>query len=173
EPIGHGRGGSHGACRIFRLGYEDPAYVTLAQQARPVWNELESACGERLLLSTPQLTFGPHMPQVRAAMRAAGAACGVFAGAGAVTRSPGTRVPGAVLLEPGPAVIAAARALVGLSGLAGEIRTGVRVTALADNGSMVRLSPSAGDIEAGRVIVTAGPWTSGLLATAGIRMPAL
>jgi sarcosine oxidase len=170
-PIGHGRGGSHGPCRIFRLGYEDPAYVTLAQQARPFWSELEYACGERLLQSTPQLTFGPQMPRVRAAMRAAGAACDVISGAEAATRFPGIRVAGDVLLEPASAVIAADRALAGLAGLAGEIRTGVRVTALSDDGRTVRLSTSAGDVQAGRVIVTAGPWTSGLLATAGITVP--
>jgi sarcosine oxidase len=170
-PIGHGRGGSHGACRIFRLGYEDPAYVALAQQASPVWSELENACGERLLLPTPQLTFGPHMPRVRAAMWAAGVACDPISGAEAAARFPGIRVTGDVLLEPTSAVIAADRALAGLSGLAGEIRTGVRVTALADDGRTVRLSTSVGVVEAGRVIVTAGPWTPGLLATAGITVP--
>jgi sarcosine oxidase len=30
---GHDRGSSHGAERIFRFGYTDPAYVTLAQQS--------------------------------------------------------------------------------------------------------------------------------------------
>ncbi len=166
-PVGHSRGGSHGSCRIFRLGYDDPGYVTLAGQARALWSELEDACGERLLLPTPQLTFGPQMPQVHAAMRAAGAACEMLTAASAAARFPGVRVAGEVLLEPASAVIAADRTLAGLAGLAGEIRTGVRVTALADDGRRVRVSTSAGDIEAGGVVVCAGPWTSGLLATAG------
>ncbi len=171
-PVGHSRGGSHGSCRIFRLGYDDPGYVTLAGQAKALWSELEDACGERLLLPTPQLTFGPQMPQVHAAMRAAGAACEMLTAASAAARFPGVRVAGEVLLEPASAVIAADRTLAGLAGLAGEIRTGVRVTALADDGRRVRVSTSAGDVEAGRVIVCAGPWTSGLLATAGIIVPA-
>jgi sarcosine oxidase len=170
-PIGHKRGGSHGSCRIFRLGYDDPAYVSLAGHARAVWRELEDACGERLLLPAPQLTFGPQMPQVHAAMLAAGAACEVLTAADAAARFPGVRVAGEVLHEPASAVIAADRTLASLAGLAGEIRTGVRVTALADDGRRVRVSTSAGDVEAGRVIVCTGPWTSGLLATAGITLP--
>jgi sarcosine oxidase len=170
-PIGHSHGGSHGPCRIFRLGYDDPAYVTLAEQARGLWSELEDACGERLLFPTPQLTFGPQMPQVRAAMQAAGAACDVLTAAEAAARYPGVCVDGEVLLEPASAVIAADRALHNLAGLAGEIRTGIRVTALADDGRKVLVSTNAGDVEASRVIVCAGPWTSGLLATAGIAVP--
>ena len=171
-PIGHRRGGSHGSCRIFRLGYDDPGYVTLAGQARALWGELEYACGERLLLPTPQLTFGPQMPQVHAAMRAAGADCEVLTAERAASMFPGVCVAGEVLLEPASAVIAADRSLAGLARLAGEIHTGVRVTALADDGRRVRVSTSAGDVEAGRVIVCAGPWTAGLLATAGITVPA-
>jgi sarcosine oxidase len=173
-PIGHSGGGSHGTCRIFRLGYNDPAYVTLAGRARALWGELEGACGEQLLFPTPQLTFGPQMPQVRAALRAAGADCDVLTAAEAAGRFPHVRVAGEVLLEPASAVIAADRTLASLTSLArlaGEIRTGVRVTALSDDGRRVRVSTSAGDIEASRVIVCAGPWTSGLLATAGITVP--
>ena len=110
-PIGHSHGGSHGTCRIFRLGYDDPGYVTLAGLAHGLWNELEDACGERLLLPTPQLTFGPQMPQVRAAMRAAGAACEVLTAGEAAARFPGVRIPDEVLLEPESAVIAADRTL--------------------------------------------------------------
>jgi len=145
-PVGHSRGGSHGSCRIFRLGYDDPGYVTLAGQARALWSELEDACGERLLLPTPQLTFGPQMPQVHAAMRAAGAACEMLTAASAAARFPGVCVAGEVLLEPGSAVIAADRTLAGLAGLAGEIRTGVRVTALADDGRRVRVSTPAAEM---------------------------
>jgi len=173
-PIGHSHGGSHGLCRIFRLGYDDPAYVTLAEQARLLWSELEDACGERLLFPTPQLTFGPQMPEVRAAMRAAGAPCDVLTAAEATARYPGVRVDGEVLLEPTSAVIAADRALASLARLAcraAEVRTGIRATALADDGRKVRVSTSAGDVETGRVIVCGGPWTSGLLATAGITVP--
>ena len=134
-----------------------------------------TACGERLLHPTPQLTFGPQMPQVRAAMREAGAACELLPAHEAAARFPGVTVTGDVLVEPESAVIAADRALAALAsprraGRAGWLRSGPasRVTALADDGRRVRVSTADGDIEAARAIVCAGPWTAGLLATAGI-----
>jgi sarcosine oxidase len=173
-PVGHSRGGSHGSCRIFRRGYEDAWYVKLAGQARRPWAELEDACGELLLRPTPQLTFGPQMPQVLAAITAVGAACELLPEAEAAARYPGVAVTGETLVEPESAVIAADRALASLAALAGQggtIRTGVRVSALADDGRSVRVQTNAGEVEAGAVIVCAGPWTSRLLATAGIAVP--
>jgi len=179
--VGHAGGGSHGACRIFRLGYDDPQYVTLALRARALWTEAEQDSGERLLHPTPQLTFGPQLPAVRDAMLFAGAACEQLGRGQAAERFGGIATVGPVLLEPESAVIAADRALAALAALAGlpdqAGRTGlpaegVRVTALADDGRRVMLRTSAGDVEARRAIVCAGPWTAGLLASAGIALPA-
>ena len=173
-PVGHASGGSHGACRIFRLGYDDPAYVALAVRARQPWAELESACGERLLYPTPHLTFGPWLPQVLAAMTAAGGACELMTAAQATERHPGVTATGDVLVELDSAVIAADRALAclaSLAGPAGTVRTGVLVRALADDGRAVLVRTSDGDIAAGLAVVCAGPWTSRLLATAGITVP--
>jgi sarcosine oxidase len=173
-PIGHLSGGSHGTCRIFRRGYDNASYVTLAGQARAPWNELEDVCGQRLLYPTPQLTFGPQMPLVLAAMTAAGAACELLPETAALARYPGVAVTGETLVELESAVIAADKALACLAGLAGppgSVRTGVRVSALADDGRIVRVQTSAGVIDASAVIVCAGPWTSRLLATAGIVVP--
>lgn len=168
--VGHGAGGSHGACRIFRLGYDDPHYVALARQARELWTDLEGACGERLLHPTPQLTFGPQLPQVRDAMAQAGAACEQLPAGAAAERFPGVVTTGEVLLEPDSAVIAADRVLAVLADGA-EIRAGQRVTALTDDGRRVRLETSTGQVEADCAIICAGPWTAGLLATAGISLP--
>ncbi len=170
--IGHLSGGSHGACRIFRLGYDDPEYVALAAMARDLWTGLEQACGARLLHPVPQLTFGPQMPDVHQAMRAAGTACELLSEREAAERFPAVAADGPVLLEPDSAVIAADLALAVLAGRAGDgVRRGARVTAIADDGRRVRLSTIAGDIDAGCAIVCAGPWTSGLLATGGITVP--
>src|SRR5258708_21462133 len=80
----------------------------------------------------------------------------------AAARFPWVQAGGEVLLESESAVIAADRAMACLAAPAGQIRTGARVTGLADDGRRVRVSTSAGDIDAGTVIVSAGPWTSGL-----------
>ena len=40
--LGHERGSSHGASRIFRVSYPDPHHVRLAQSALASWRELEA-----------------------------------------------------------------------------------------------------------------------------------
>jgi sarcosine oxidase len=168
--VGHRGGGSHGSCRIFRLGYETPEYVTLALRARRLWAELEADCGERLLHPAPQLTFGPQMPQVMAAMREAGAAFELLSAQATAGRFPDVSVAGPALYEPDSAVIAADRALAALAGQV-IVRQAVRVTGLTDDGTAVRITTSRGDILARRAIVCAGPWSAELLATAGITIP--
>jgi glycine/D-amino acid oxidase-like deaminating enzyme len=48
EP-GHLYGSSHGATRIFRTAYRDPAYTRFALEALHGWRELEADAGEPLL----------------------------------------------------------------------------------------------------------------------------
>ncbi|MCU1427634.1 MAG: Sarcosine oxidase, partial [Actinomycetia bacterium] len=43
--VGHRRGGSHGASRIFRYGYSDPMYVRMALLARDLWHDVEVETG--------------------------------------------------------------------------------------------------------------------------------
>ncbi len=71
--LGHDRGSSHGATRIFRLSYSDPHYVRLAQGALQSWRELEAECGEQLIVPTGGLDFGPVALENARAL----AACGV------------------------------------------------------------------------------------------------
>ena len=84
--LGHDRGSSHGASRIFRLSYPDPHYVRLAQGALQSWRELEAEVGEELIVTTGGLDFGPVAVENARAL----AACGV-----ATSCSPGPRWPGA------------------------------------------------------------------------------
>jgi sarcosine oxidase len=56
--LGHNRGSSHGATRIFRFAYDDPVYVRLAQEALPLWRELESTAGRSLLHITGGIDVG-------------------------------------------------------------------------------------------------------------------
>jgi sarcosine oxidase len=174
--LGHIDGGSHGSCRIFRLGYENPAYVTLAAQARDNWTELEEASGEQLLHPTPQLTFGPQLDEVRTAMEQAGRPGELISPAEATEQFPGVAVTGPVLFEPASAVISADRALAALARLTGPaaLRDGGepdQVTGLAALGSGVRISTGAGDVDAERAVVCAGPWTGRLVAGLGIAVP--
>ena len=47
--LGHARGSSHGATRIFRFAYPDPGYVRMAVVAREAWLRLEEDAGRELL----------------------------------------------------------------------------------------------------------------------------
>src|SRR5882757_5258073 len=70
---GHGRGSSHGATRIIRLGYfEHPSYVPLLRRAYELWRELEAACGQQLLHVTGIAEIGaPDSTLVRGTLAAA------------------------------------------------------------------------------------------------------
>jgi sarcosine oxidase len=169
---GHTGGGSHGSCRIFRFGYEDPRYVPLVRQARQAWTELEEASGERLLEPTPQLTFGPLAGQVKTALERAGAPVEVLTEAEAMSRFTGVALNGAgdILYEPESAVIRADRAL---AVLAARVQPQVRkVTELTASDSGVQVSLADGEtIDAEVAIVSAGSWTGRLVAPAGISVP--
>src|SRR5262245_57925666 len=55
---GHRRGSSHGGSRIFRFAYAEVSYVKLAQEALPLWRELEADAGETLLELTGAVDHG-------------------------------------------------------------------------------------------------------------------
>lgn len=169
--IGHPGSGSKGSCRIFRVGYREPGYVTAALQARDLWRALETASGRQILHPRLQLTFGTGMRSIQEAMIAAGAPCEVMPAAEAARRFPAMAAGGPVLLEPDSAVIAADQALAALAAGEAEIRTGIRVTRVSDDGRQVTLQTTAGEVRARTAVITAGPWSSGLLATAGVPIP--
>ena len=43
--VGHPYGSSHGGSRIFRFAYDEPEWVRSAQEALPLWRELEEEVG--------------------------------------------------------------------------------------------------------------------------------
>jgi sarcosine oxidase len=47
--VGNAHGSSHGRSRIFRLAYAEDYYVRLAQEALPLWRELEADSGTTIL----------------------------------------------------------------------------------------------------------------------------
>jgi sarcosine oxidase len=170
--IGHEGGGSRGSCRIFRLGYDDPGYVTMARRARELWRDLEQESGQRILRPAAQLTFGDGLHAVRDGMQRAGAPCELLTAGEAAARFPAIATGGPALLEPESCVIAADSALRALTAAVPLVRTGIRVTGIEDDGRQVRLRADGGNVlTAGHVIVCAGPWTAPLLATAGITVP--
>ena len=70
--VGHARGSSHGAGRIFRFSYQEPDDVRLAVRARDVWRALEERAGEELLIETGGIDSGPGAEGCAAALEACG-----------------------------------------------------------------------------------------------------
>lgn len=57
--LGHARGSSHGAARITRHSYAEPAYARLMPEAFRAWRELEADAGEALYIRTGGVSFSP------------------------------------------------------------------------------------------------------------------
>ena len=114
--IGHQGAGSKGSCRIFRLGYADPAYVAAARSAGELWRQLEAESGYVIMHPTAQLTFGTGLRAVMEAMTQAGAPCELLPASEVAHRFPAIRTGGPALLEPESCVTAADQALAALRG---------------------------------------------------------
>ena len=174
--VGHGTSGSKGSARIFRLGYDDPAYVRLAMTARRLWSELEAESRTTLLTTTGQVTVGDDLDVLTDAMAAAGAPYHRITPAEVKARFPALSVPTDAVYEPGSGVIAADRSLAVLGRVgAVEIRQRTSVTRLDDTGHGVRVVTRTAEKEVvlrgSAAIVCAGPWTAPLVTAGGLGLP--
>jgi sarcosine oxidase len=177
--LGHARGSSHGATRIFRLAYPDPGYVRMAVSALPVWARLQAEAGEQLLVRTGGLDAGPGADRCAAAL----ADCGVehhwLTAADLRDRFPqiAPRPGERMLFQPAAGVCLADRTVAALQRLAARdgvpIRTHTPVLGIDSRGGRAVLRTPAGEISAGTVVVTAGPWSERLLARVLTRAPRL
>lgn len=175
--VGHKRGSSHGASRIFRLSYPLPEYVALAQRSLPLWRALEAETGHTLLTTTGGLDTGKDLDQHVAALTEHGVSFEMIDGAEATRRWPlmSLASDAPVLYQADAGIVAADKAVAafvqGARAAGARVDEGVRVEAIepVDAGVLVRTAAEA--IAADAVVVTAGAWARGLLATAGIELP--
>jgi sarcosine oxidase len=157
--LGHARGSSHGATRIFRLAYPEAKWVRLAQQALDGWRELEQESGEELLLFNGLLElYREGGVSSQRALEECGAGYELLTRSEAESRF-GVSVPedSHVLFQPDAGVVYAERALRAF-GRGVDIREHRRVESLDELDEPV-------------VVVTAGPWARRLLASHGIDLP--
>jgi sarcosine oxidase len=175
--IGHAHGSSHGRSRIFRYSYPDPLYVRMAQQALPLWRQLEAETGNGLLMPTGGLDMGPDLDAHTAALDACGVAFERLSGTEVMTRFEGLRVAPDVpaIYQADGATIAAEttwRSLADAAVRAGaDLQMGAPVVRLAVTGDRVDLDSAADSYRAKVAVVTAGGWSRDLLAGVGIDLP--
>jgi len=177
--LGHTRGSSHGATRIFRLSYPEPAYVRMAMAARPAWARLQAAAGEELLITTGGLDAGPGAEVCAAALAECGAAHSWLTASQVRGRFPGIAAqPGErMLYQPDSGVCLAGRTVAALQRLAeqqgADIRADCPVLAIEPNGDRAVVRTATGPVSATVVVAAAGPWSGRLLAGAVSQPPRL
>ncbi|PZF12931.1 FAD-dependent oxidoreductase [Curtobacterium sp. MCLR17_034] len=182
---GHHLGSSHGATRIFRQGYADPEYVALTTRALALWEALEAAAGEELIVRTGAVDHG--RPEVVDAIAAALADADIphesLTPDQAAARWPGIAFEGNVLAHPSAGRIRSDRTievfltLAEATGLA-DLRFDTRVTGLEDHGDDVTVTLSdGGAVRTASVVAAVGSWAptlvGELLAGRGAGLPAI
>ena len=171
---GHDRGSSHGATRIIRLSYfEHPSYVPLVRHAYALWQELEQASGQQLLHVTGVAEMGPPDSMLVSGTLAAAHQHGlrhdVLSAKELMQRYPAFRLPEhfVAVLQPDGGYLAAERAVEALLARAihagAAVRTCETISAIEPRAGHVRIVTDRGVVEAGTVIVAAGPWLNSLL----------
>jgi sarcosine oxidase len=166
--VGHPCGSSHGASRIFRFAYDETEWVELAQEALPLWRELEQESGTEVLSLTGLLDTRDDSAPLRRALDACVAQYELLDAEEAARRF-GIELEGEVVLELHGGIVRADRALAAFSsGL--SIEPGIRVLALRAGEDGVSLETSSGTVEAALAVVAAGAWATPLLAGAGIEL---
>ncbi len=167
---GHDRGSSHGASRIFRLGYPDPFWVHLGCEARSQWRELEEDAGVGLIAPTGSVDHGDPsaVGAILAALDAEGVPTELLTPVVAADRWPGMRFEGSVVFQPGGGRIASGAARLAMIEQAqrhgADVRFDEPVRAIepTDDGARVVLDHAV--LDADCVVVAAGAWVTKLVA---------
>lgn len=176
--IGHRRGSSHGASRIFRLAYDHPRYVRMAQMALPLWRELEKQTGRDLLTVTGGLDAGTEdqLQRLAHALESNGADFEILDPGSRKERFPQFELRNEFgLYSPDSGALAAdasVMALVEAAGSSGaEILEKTSVSRVIAGENEVVLDMELGRVKASRCILAAGGWNGPLLEEAGISLP--
>jgi sarcosine oxidase len=182
--LAHDRGSSHGQTRLIRQSYfEHPDYVPLVQRAFSGWRELAEIAGEPLYHEVGLVQIGRPDGEVLRGVRASAQAHQLpienLSASEAEARFPGLRVPrdceavfetraGYLLVE--RCVLAHARAAVqrGATLRTGETVRSWRAANQGTAGQGVIVETDRGQYAADRLVITAGPWASVLLADLNI-----
>jgi sarcosine oxidase len=174
----HEMGSSHGLTRIIRLAYyEHPSYVPLLFRAYELWRQLENLTGERILFVTGGIDAGPEDGRI---VKGSLAACREHSlrhellDAGELRdRFPGVCLPKGMVsvYSPDSGFVLSERAIALYTRLALDLGVEVHgrepVTGWEVRPDSVRVLTDTSTYSAGRLIVSAGAWTSKLMPSLG------
>jgi len=171
-PPGSEIGSSHGSCRVFRrFNFENPNYTKLSDDALAGWDRLATASGQQILIPSPVLEAGPKGSAMVAASRKAaldhGLQVPLLSGRDVNARFPAFNLPEDwdVVLQHGGAILladVALRTLRAAAEAAGRV-VGVQLNGIDAQADKVVLTAVTGEqLSADSVILTLGPWLTGL-----------
>jgi sarcosine oxidase len=180
--IGHVRGASQDHSRIIRLSYHTPGYVALAHEAYAAWDTLERDSGERLILRTGGLDFGPRdgaipLADYMASMRACNVPFETLDAAEIMRRWPQFQLSDNIhgLYQAQSGIAPAARcnaAHIRMARAAGAV--------LREHAPVIALRAADGEVEVvvedaayrcRKLVVAADAWTNQVLAHFGMQLP--
>jgi sarcosine oxidase len=178
----HTMGSSHGESRITRLAVgEGDAYAPIVRRSHALWREIENESSETLLsecgglIMTSAIGAARHHGQENFVCRTIAIAertsipHEVLDADAIAGRYPQFRLRGDELgyFEPSAGYLAPERCVAAQLRLAARLGAVVRaneaVSRIEQAGPAVRVTTTAGAIEASRCVVTAGPWIGGLM----------
>lgn len=176
----HTRGSSHGQTRIIRKAYSQDFYTHMMDECYEVWAQLEREAGVRLYRQTGLLVMGPEDSQkyqnIKNTLEKNHVARVVLTRDNFSQHIPNVTLAdgdGAVV-DVTAGVLYADRALKTAQDqfqkMGGVIRDQAKVTGI-EPGPVVTVSTSAGVYRAKSVVITAGPWTSRVLAHVNLQLP--
>ena len=174
----HTLGSHHGESRSVRRAYlEGTAYLPMALRAWDLWRKLEKDAGEKLLVTTPNLTIGPpDGPAVSgflASARAGGISHDLLTAAEIRRRWPPLAPPShfAAGLEKEAGIVfpeTCIRVFLAMADTAGaRLQVDERVTGWTATPGGIEVRTSLGRYTAGRVLIAAGARAGRLLGDAG------
>jgi len=179
--IGHDRGSSHGHSRIFRLAYDAPEYVQLAQAALPLWRALEHESGADLLLQTGGLDYAlpgtPTFEATRATLTGLGIAFEQLDRAAIARRFPQFHMPDDIvgIYQRDSGILDANRCVATLAAAArrhgADLHENEPARRLRAAGAGVEVQSDTASYAADRLVVTAGAWARPLLRQLGLDLP--
>ncbi len=171
---GHARGSSHGESRIYRLTYADPHYTRMMREAFRLWQALQAAAGEPLIVPCGVLWLGdaddPELRAIAAALQSEQVDFEWLTGAELTARFPAIRLESheRALFQPQGGFLragACVRANLRLAQTHGAtLCEQTRVARIDPQPSGVWLETDSGARERfDRVLLTAGAWLPKLL----------
>jgi monomeric sarcosine oxidase len=179
--LDHQRGSSNDHTRIIRYAYRQPIYIQLVKAAYPLWFALEEEAGEQLYVKTGGIDFGsPHHPNYRSTrdtLQTMNIPHERMTPDEARRRYPQFRFEDdwEITYQADYGLLAAARCVQAHIRLAqqrgAEVMANTPVIAIKPHADSVEVITPDATYSAGKIVVTAGAWTTELLAQIGIQVP--